>query len=65
MRSLTIWAQFIKSCLESTYLLYILFALAVPTESPPSKDNIGTSEVTILFNNKETLSNGKKVRLVM
>lgn len=65
MRSLTIWAQFIKSCLKITYLLHMLFDLAVPTEPPPSKDSTGTSEVTIRFKNKDTLSSGKNVRLVM
>ena len=36
----------------------------MPTLPPPPKENIGSSEVTIPFNNKKTLSNGKTVRLV-
>ena len=38
---------------------------AVPTGSPPADDVIGTTEVTVKFVNKESLSNGNPVRFVL
>lgn len=37
----------------------------MPTGSPPAEDVIGTTEVTVKFVNKESLSNGNPVRFVL
>lgn len=37
----------------------------MPTVSPPAEDVIGTTEVTVKFVNKESLSNGNPVRFVL
>ena len=53
--------KWINSTLLSKFF-FCLFVLDVPTKSPPQGDAIGTNEVKVPFVNKNTLSNGKKVK---